>query len=71
MTDRSFGAAAMPDAATQIARTILNRIAAKDANDHAAALEEIRRRGTWWAAEEIARLRRRVASMQTELRRHA
>lgn len=37
---------------------MLERIAAKDAVAHAAVREEIAAKGTWWAASEIARLRR-------------
>lgn len=53
-----------PDAADQIVKHILDRIVAADAKRHEVIREEISRRGTWWAATEIDRLRQQVRSLQ-------
>jgi hypothetical protein len=50
-------------------RAMLDRIAARDAAMRDAVLEDIRRNGSRWAADEIIRLRRDLAAARAALRR--
>jgi hypothetical protein len=50
-----------------ICRSILAGIADRDRLEMEAARAEIASKGTWWAADEITRLRRQLASAKREL----
>jgi hypothetical protein len=49
-------------------RTMLDRLAARDAEAHERVRAEIAANGTWWAAGEIVRLRSDLARCRRELR---
>lgn len=60
-----------PDDGAQIydgIRTMLERIVARDADAREKARAEINRNGTWWAADELIRLRADLARCRRELR---
>lgn len=56
----------MVDAAEQIVRSVLDGIAERDRKVHESIRSEIATKGTWWAADEIQKLREQVAAFKRE-----
>jgi hypothetical protein len=61
----------MTDALHNLIIGVFNEGFARDQREADEVREEIKRRGTYWAGDEIWKLRRQVASLQKQLERIA